>query len=285
MGGSAFVEICALLRERLKPTAAYIISRDAKLVATLQSALDGLNLIVPVRVEAPGGELLALSLRRSGVRVHSIEEELDPDLGILPQARSLLMSAHASRLISASDRVLFAISAGIQSWGFFEGRDLRRSRLEELLGSRVRMDVLEAVLDLATELLREGREGYPAGALFIIGDPARVMPATREGIANPFEGHPQKYRSVGDRRNWRTIKNFAALDGACVVSPEGSVVAAGRYVNVSEHWTAFIQGTGGRHSAAVVATLAAGAVAVCASQEGIITVFNEGKPIYTVSVR
>ncbi len=70
-----------------------------------------------------------------------------------------------------------------------------------------------------------------------------------------------------------------------MVSPEGSVVAAGRYVNVSEHWAAFIQGAGGRHSAAMVATLATEAVAVCASQGGIITVFNEGKPIYSVSVR
>lgn len=280
-----FVEVCALLKQRLGPTLAYLICEDPEIVRAVQTALGDVSLVVPVRTSAPGGELFASSLKKAGVRVHHIHEEFEPDLSVLSQARALLLSAHASRLMSTSDRVLFLIYTTVWGWGFFEARELRRSRLEEILDGRVRVDVVEAVLDLATELLREGREGYPVGALFIIGEPDKVMAMTREGIANPFEGHPPRSRNVADRRNWRTIKNFAALDGACVIDREGSVVAAGRYVNVSEHWATLLQGEGGRHSAAIVATLAAGAVAVCASQEGEVTLFMDGKPAYRVRVR
>jgi DNA integrity scanning protein DisA with diadenylate cyclase activity len=111
------------------------------------------------------------------------------------------------------------------------------------------------------------------------------MEQSREGIANPFEGHPMRTRSVADRRNWKTIKNFAALDGACVLDADGNIVAAGRYINVGDQWSSFLKGVGGRHSAAMVASRGTRAVAVCAAQEGTITVFMDGEPVYQVRVR
>ena len=185
-------------------------------------------MIVPVNPHT-GEEHAVHAYRKAGIRTQDVDWEFIPDMGIFEQVRGLLLTAHAARLYSAEDRVLCIIHAGIVSWTFFEGKNLRHNRLAGILGERARTEVVEAVLDLATELLREGREGYPVGALFIIGDAREALRGSREGIANPFEGQPVKVRNVSDRRNWRTIKNFAALDGACIIDPEGNVVAAGRY--------------------------------------------------------
>jgi len=285
MGEEPFPEVCRALRERYAPTVAYLVCGDPEVIRRTRDALADIPLVVPLNINGVGNELLASGLRKMGVKIHHIDENFELDLGILPQARALLLSAHSARLFTVSDRVLYLVHTNILSWGFFEGKNLRRNRLNDLLQGRLRTEVLEAVLDLATELLREGREGYPAGALFTVGDSDRVMESSREGIANPFEGHPMKLRNIGDRRNWKTIKNFAALDGACIVDADGNVVSAGRYINVGENWSAFLKGVGGRHSAAMVSSAGSRAVAVCASQEGNISVFIDGKPVYSVRVR
>jgi len=285
MEGDHFQEVCRALRERYTPTVIYLICMDPEVIRRTRETLGDIPLIVPVNLNGAGNELLAAGLKKLGVKAHHIREDFELDLGILPQARVLLLSAHSSRLFGVDDRVLYLVHTNIQSWGFFEGRNLRRNRLNEFLQGRLRTEVLESVLDLSMELVREGREGYPVGALFTVGDSDKVMENSREGIANPFEGHPLRTRGIGDRRNWKTIKNFAALDGACVVDGEGNIVAAGRYINVGEQWSAFLRGVGGRHSAAMVASAGTKAVAVCASQEGNISVFVDGKPVYSVHVR
>jgi len=280
----AFLEVCTGLRDRFRPTAVYIICSDEELVGRVRGIFPGVSFIVPVNPRSCGEQAMQ-SFRKSGMKTQNIDLDFLPDMGIFEQVRGLLLAAHAARLYSVEDRVLCLIHAGVISWTFFEGRNLRRNRLSGILGGRASTEVVEAVLDLATELIREGREGYPVGALFIIGDAQEALRGSREGIANPFEGQPVKVRNVSDRRNWRTIKNFAALDGACIIDPEGNVVAAGRYVNVGDDWAAFLKGMGGRHSAAMVASRMGGAVAVCASQEGSMTLFLDGKAVYTVNVR
>jgi len=285
MEGDHFQEVCRALRDRYAPTVAYLLCLDPEVIQRTRETLGDIPLIVPVNMNGAGNELLAAGLKKLGVKAHHIQEDFELDLGILPQARALLLAAHSARLFGVNDRVLYLVHTNLQSWGFFEGRNLRRNRINEFLQGRLRTEVLESVLDLSMELVREGREGYPVGALFTVGDAEKVMESSREGIANPFEGHPVRTRSVGDRRNWKTIKNFAALDGACVVDGEGLIVAAGRYINVGEQWSAFLRGVGGRHSAAMVASAGTKAVSVCASQEGTITVFIDGKPVYSLSVR
>jgi len=284
MEDDEFLEVCTSLRERFRPTVIYIVCPGAELVGKVREAFPQAAFIVPVGPRSHG-EQAVQAFRKAGMKVQQITSEFIPDMGIFEQIRSLLLEAHAARLYSVDDRVLCLIHDGIVSWTFFEGHNLRRNRLSGLLGGRAKTEVVEAVLDLATELLREGREGFPVGALFIIGDAQDALQGSREGIANPFEGHPVRVRNVSDRRNWRTIKNFAALDGACIIDPEGNVVAAGRYVNVGEDWSAFLKGMGGRHSAAMVASRTAGAVAVCASQEGSLSLFLDGKAVYTIKVR
>jgi DNA integrity scanning protein DisA with diadenylate cyclase activity len=284
MEDDSFLEVCAGLRDRFRPTAVYFICSDEALIKHVRELFADSTFIVPVNPRS-AGEQTVQALKKAGMKTHHMDLEFLPDMGIFEQVRGLLLSAHAARLYSIEDRVLCLIHTGVVSWTLFEGRNLRRNRLAQILGGRAKTEVVEAVLDLATELLREGREGYPVGALFIIGDAQEVLRGSREGIANPFEGQPLKVRNVSDRRNWRTIKNFAALDGACIIDPEGNVVAAGRYVNVGEDWAAFLKGMGGRHSAAMVASRLGGSVAVCASQEGSMTLFLDGKAVYSVNVR
>ncbi|MEN6449645.1 MAG: hypothetical protein ABFC96_04055, partial [Thermoguttaceae bacterium] len=49
------------------------------------------------------------------------------------------------------------------------GRDLRQ------LETRVPLDTLKIVVDLAVEIGREGREGKPVGTLFVVGDSRKVL--------------------------------------------------------------------------------------------------------------
>ncbi len=72
--------------------------------------------------------------------------------------------------------------------------DLRR------LNTQVPLDVLRAVVDLATEIGREGREGKPVGTMFVVGDTKRVLAMSRPLNFNPFRGYSAAERDVRDRR-------------------------------------------------------------------------------------
>jgi len=287
MEEEAFLDVCKLLRERYKPTVAYMLSQDYDLVKETHRTLADIPLIVCVNVKAAGHELIIEGLKNEGVRVHGVSEALDLDLGILPQARDLMISAHAGQLLKLNDRVLCIIKTTIINWTVYQVKNLRNNRLKEILKGRLPVELLEAVLDLSVELVREGREGYPAGALFIMGDSGQVLRISRIGIANPFQGQSESTRSVMDRKNWRTIKGFASIDGACLIEVDGLVSAAGRYININQNWAAFLkdQDGGGRHSAAIVASQVTKAISVCVSSEGRISVYMDGKKIYSLNVK
>ena len=46
-------------------------------------------------------------------------------------------------------------------------------------------EVIERIVDIASELGSEGREGRAVGAMFIVGDTDRVVPLTRQLVLNP----------------------------------------------------------------------------------------------------
>jgi DNA integrity scanning protein DisA with diadenylate cyclase activity len=47
------------------------------------------------------------------------------------------------------------------------------------LETRVPLDTLKTVVDLALEIGREGREGKPVGTLFVVGDTRKVLGSSR----------------------------------------------------------------------------------------------------------
>ena len=90
--------------------------------------------------------------------------------------------------------------------------------------------VLESVLELALEIAREGREGRPIGTLFTVGKADEVLASSRALILDPLAGHAPARTHISDPDLRETMKELAQLDGAFVISHEGTVLAACRSI-------------------------------------------------------
>jgi len=145
-------------------------------------------------------------------------------------------------------------------------------------------EVLERVLEVATALGNEGREGKPVGAIFVIGDTDRVLSLSRPLILNPFRGHPEDERNIMDRGLEETIKELSTIDGAFVVRGDGVVESCGVLLKTaSQEAFGLPQGLGARHHAAAGITNVTRATAVTVSEStGSVMVFRGGKAILEV---
>jgi diadenylate cyclase len=149
----------------------------------------------------------------------------------------------------------------------------------ELICSKLvncRGEVLEPLLELAVEIAREGREGRRIGTLFTIGDAEAVMAWSRPLILNPMEGHPESSRRITSKELRGTIKELAQLDGAFVISDDGIVLAAGRYLDANASNVQVPFGLGSRHIAAASMSFATKAAAVVVSESSVVRVFESG---------
>jgi DNA integrity scanning protein DisA with diadenylate cyclase activity len=154
------------------------------------------------------------------------------------------------------------------------------------LASTIDYGVLKAVLNLAIDIGREGREGKKVGTAFIIGDTENVMGMSHQIVLNPYEGHKKKDRDVKDENNWETVKEFAQLDGMFIVDEEGYIVAAGRYLDVSGRGVELQPGLGGRHLAAAAVSKSTKAIAITVSEtSGVVSVYKDGKEVFTIDPR
>jgi hypothetical protein len=148
----------------------------------------------------------------------------------------------------------------------------------ESFGGDLAPEVFERVLTLATQLAAEGREGRPVGALFVLGDSARVLGQSRSLVLNPFQGHPESGRNVLDPALEETLKEFSALDGAFIVRGDGVVLTAGSHLMPSPGaFPRLASGLGTRHGAAAGISASTDAVAICISQStGTVSVYKSG---------
>jgi diadenylate cyclase len=137
--------------------------------------------------------------------------------------------------------------------------------------------ILEAVIELAVEIAREGREGRRIGTLFTLGDEQTVLAKSRLLILDPLAGHPQSARHVSDPNLRGTIKELAQLDGAFVVSHEGFVLSACRYLDAIASNVELPLGLGSRHIAAANMSAITKAVGVVVSESAVVRLFCHGK--------
>jgi DNA integrity scanning protein DisA with diadenylate cyclase activity len=97
-------------------------------------------------------------------------------------------------------------------------------------------------------------------------------------IINPYIGQKDEDRDLRDKRNWESIKELALLDGIFVISKDGLVHAAGRYLDVDAKDLDIEKGLGGRHVSAAAITRDTFAIAITISESGgIIRVYMDGK--------
>jgi DNA integrity scanning protein DisA with diadenylate cyclase activity len=139
------------------------------------------------------------------------------------------------------------------------------------------VDVLEHTIQLAVEIAREGREGRKIGTIFVISDEKEVLKRSRPLILDPLYGHPANKKRICDPDMRETVKELAQLDGAFIVSGNGIVISAARYINSSADCLKLPLGLGSRHVAAASITRETDAVAVVVSESSVVRIFNEGK--------
>jgi diadenylate cyclase len=139
-----------------------------------------------------------------------------------------------------------------------------------------RREVLDAVLELAVEIAREGREGRRIGTLFTLGHADAVLSHSRPLILDPLYGHAPTATHVTDANLRGTVKELAQLDGAFVVSETGIVVAACRYLDASVEDIDLPLGLGSRHLAAASVSQRLGIIAIVVSESAIVRVFYAG---------
>ncbi|MFP6768451.1 MAG: diadenylate cyclase [Planctomycetaceae bacterium] len=156
-------------------------------------------------------------------------------------------------------------------------RDLQR------LETKVPLETLRSVVDLAVEIGREGREGKPVGTMFVVGNHRKVLPLSHEAVHDNFRGYPQKERQIRSPRVRESIKEIAQLDGAFIISADGIVQSAGRILNAPASGLSLTKGLGARHWAAAAVSKNTGAIAIAVSEStGTVRIFRDGTVVLRI---
>ncbi|MBD3321274.1 MAG: hypothetical protein GF350_09290 [Chitinivibrionales bacterium] len=155
---------------------------------------------------------------------------------------------------------------------------------QSILSQDVKPEVLERVLGIAGEIAVEGREGKPTGTIFVLGDTNSVNAYIRQLIINPFRGYSEAERNIMDPGLDETIKEFAAIDGAFVITGDGIVLSAGSYLRPQGEIEPLPSGYGARHAAAATISVCTKALAITISEStGTVTLFKDGSILMSLS--
>jgi DNA integrity scanning protein DisA with diadenylate cyclase activity len=213
------------------------------------------------------------------------------DAAITERISLALIEAVANDHVSAGDRITVVYSAfesdTLDSLTVVRlGEHLERLTSRDLraLETSVPFETLKAVVDLAVEIGREGREGKNVGTLIVVGDVRNVIARSRTLGFDPFKGYRRKERNLRDSRVREAIKEIAQMDGAFVVARDGTVEAACRIIDAPNTGLTLPKGLGTRHWAAAAITNVTHALAVVVSQStGTVRLFQQGEIILRIA--
>ena len=153
----------------------------------------------------------------------------------------------------------------------------------EKLETKVPLDTLKMVVDLAVEIGRDGREGKPIGTMFVVGDHRKVLEDSRPAGFDMVKGYNRKERNMSDARVREGVKEIAQLDGCFVVSADGTVEASARIVDTSPVELTMTKGLGSRHFAGAAISKNTKAIAVVVSQSsGTVRIFQNGEVVLRI---
>ena len=213
------------------------------------------------------------------------------DSAIAERITLALIEAVANDHLTAGARVV-AVYSGFEAETLDSisivrlGEHLERLTARDLraLETSVPFETLRAVVNIAVEIGREGREGKAVGTLIVVGDTRDVLVRSRTLGFDPFKGYRRKDRNIRDLRVREAIKEIAQLDGAFVVSRDGTVEAACRIIDAPATGLTLPKGLGTRHWAAASITNVTSALAVVVSQStGTVRLFQKGEIILRIA--
>jgi len=275
-----FIDTIIKAKEEFDPSCMLLFTQSKDLMEKITEQIDHEDLTIFTKRTA-----LSSFMGRSNVRVRKLKNSPAVGLDVLDQVKEIVLSCAAEGLVGADERVMLVIATDVQTILTFEMSNIGVVNLKEEIDDRIQLDVLEAAFNLGTKIAKEGKEGLPTGALFIMGDMNKVLNNTTDSIRNPLKGSAEEELNIKDKDNWNTIKEFSMLDGALILDKFGNPVAAGRYVMFGDGFEREVEeGLGGRHLAASYITHSTSAVSLVVSSEGIIRVYKDGEKIYEVDV-
>jgi DNA integrity scanning protein DisA with diadenylate cyclase activity len=235
---------------------------------------------------------------RERIRGHQgmVTVEIDP--GPTPtqerMSLALLEAVRAEQIRHGADVVVLynGITVGVDGENQIDsmsvihlGEHLERLNPNELrkLDTSVPLETLRAVVDLATAIGREGREGKPVGTMFVVGDTRKVLTMCRAMNFNPFRGYSRDERDIRDPNVREQIKDLAQLEGATIIRRDGIAVAAAMHIQATVHEITLSRGLGTRHAAAAAVSKSTQAIAVVVSQSsGSVRIFQNGEVVLTI---
>ena len=235
----------------------------------------------PVLVVANTQEQLA-GAQELGMATLAIDLEDEPVYERLTQS---LLEGIGIGVLESGARVIAVYS------GFEAGRidSISDIRLNEHLGrltirdlrelkTRVPLETLKCVVDLAVEIGREGREGKRVGTLLVVGDTRKVLQKSHSIGFDPVRGYSKKERNLRDGRVRESLKEIAQMDGAFIVSSDGTIEGACRMLETTQVDITLSKGLGTRHWAAAAISKSTHAIAVTVSESnGTVRIFQQGE--------
>lgn len=209
---------------------------------------------------------------------------------LLERLQNALLEAVADNFLKANGDVI-AVYSGfeyqkIDSISHIRLDDrLRRltSRDLQRLESSVPLKSLKTVIDLASQIGREGREGKKVGTIFVIGDTRRVMQHCKDSGFDPLRGYKREMRNLFDAKVREDIKEIAQMDGAFIVSPDGIIEKSRQIIEVSHADLTLSKGLGARHWAGAAISQITKAIGIVVSQStGTVRLFQNGDTVLRI---
>ncbi|HEX4129173.1 MAG TPA: diadenylate cyclase [Pirellulales bacterium] len=246
--------------------------------------------------EHSGGEKVIVAVEDDSQVIDAVAADLPTvlldtaEVPVYDKLSQALLKAIADEMLAPGARVI-AVYSGFEArtldsisiidlgdhLGRLTVRDLRQ------LETRVPLDTLQTVVNLALEIGREGREGKPVGTLFVVGDTPKVRKMSRSASFDPVKGYSRRERNLKSARVREGIKEIAQMDGAIVVAADGTVEAAAQYLDASAADVTLSKGLGARHWAAAAISKVTKAVAVAVSESsGTVRIFQNGEVVLRI---
>lgn len=221
--------------------------------------------------------------------IHSIHLEI-PEASVQNQLTQAVLASVAAEIVKPGSTIV-SIYSGFDTenidtisvlklterLGRLTARDLRK------LKTKVPLDTLKTVVDLAVAIGREGREGKPVGTMFVVGDHRKVLVESRPGGFDVVKGYPRKERNIFDTKVREGIKEIAQLDGMFVIAADGTVEGSSRIIDTSPVELTMTKGLGSRHFSGAAISKNTKAIAVVVSQtNGTVRIFQNGEVVLRI---
>ncbi len=236
---------------------------------------------------ATPSEKVAESAREAGLTAHylevpaaSVQDQLTQAVLANVAAETLLPGSTVVAVYSGFDTVnvdSISVVRLTERLGRLTARDLKK------LKTKVPLDTLRLVVDLAVRIGRDGREGKPIGTMFVVGDHRKVSEESRPAGFDFVKGYTRKERNLSDFRVREGIKEIAQLDGMFIVASDGTVEASCRLVDTSPVEVTMTTGLGSRHFAGAAISKTTSSIAVVVSQSsGTVRIFQNGEVVLRI---